>query len=181
MDCSYKHRTPWAAPTEKLPAFDDDKRELYADTDWTQSENLAEKMPEKLRELQRFFLIEAARYKVLPLDDRVFEKLNPDTAGRPVLVKGTTQVLFPGMGRLLENCVPSIKNKPHAVTAGIVPEDDASGVIICQGANIGGWSLYAHEGKLKYCYNYGGFGNTFVTSKTQSWSAPGSYGVCLRR
>ncbi|HAU49569.1 MAG TPA: arylsulfatase, partial [Planctomycetaceae bacterium] len=40
-----KHRTPWAAPTEKLPAFDDDKWELYADTDWTQSENLAEKMP----------------------------------------------------------------------------------------------------------------------------------------
>jgi len=171
-----KHRTPWAAPTEKLPAFDDDKWELYADTDWTQSENLAEKMPEKLHELQRLFLIEAARYKVLPLDDRVFEKLNPDTAGRPVLVKGTTQILFPGMGRLLENCVLSIKNKSHAVTAGIVvPEDDATGVIICQGANIGGWSLYAHEGKLKYCYNYGGFGNTFVTSKEKL--SPGQHQV----
>jgi arylsulfatase len=171
-----KHRTPWAAPTEKLPAFDDDKWELYADTDWTQSENLAEQMPEKLHELQRLFLIEAARYKVLPLDDRVFEKLNPDTAGRPVLVKGTTQVLFPGMGRLLENCVLSIKNKSHSVTAGIVvPEDDATGVIICQGANIGGWSLYAHEGKLKYCYNYGGFGNTFVTSDEKL--SPGQHQV----
>ena len=72
-----KHRTPWAPPTEKLPAFDNDKWELYADTDWTQSENLAEKMPEKLAELQQQFLIEATRYKVLPLDDRVFEKLNP--------------------------------------------------------------------------------------------------------
>jgi arylsulfatase len=102
--------------------------------------------------------------------------LNPDTAGRPVLVKGTTQVLFPGMGRLLENCVLSIKNKSHAVTAGIVvPEDDATGVIICQGANIGGWSLYAHEGKLKYCYNYGGFGNTFVTSKEKL--SPGQHQV----
>jgi len=160
-----KHRTPWAPPTEKLPAFDDDVWELYADTDWTQSENLAEKMPEKLHELQRLFLLEAARYKVLPLDDRVFEKLNPDTAGRPVLVSGTTQLLFPGMGRLLENCVLSIKNKSHAVTAKIgVPAAGAEGVIICQGANIGGWSLYAHEGKIKYCYNYGGFGNTFIES-----------------
>jgi len=160
-----KHRTPWASPTEKLPAFDDDKWELYADSDWTQSENLAEKMPEKLHELQRLFLIEAARYKVLPLDDRVFEKLNPDTAGRPVLVTGKTQLLFPGMGRLLENCVLSIKNKSHSVTAKIVvPEQGAEGVIICQGANIGGWSLYAHEGRLRYCYNYGGFGNTFIES-----------------
>lgn len=160
-----KHRTPWASPTLKLPAFDDDVWELYADTDWTQSKNLAAKMPEKLRELQRLFLIEAARYKVLPLDDRVFEKLNPDTAGRPVLVKGKTQLLFPGMGRLLENCVLSIKNKSHAVTANIgVPAAGAEGVIICQGANIGGWSLYAHEGKIKYCYNYGGFENTFIES-----------------
>jgi arylsulfatase A-like enzyme len=160
-----KHRSPWASPTLKLPAFDDDVWELYADTDWTQSENLAAKMPEKLRELQRLFLIEAARYKVLPLDDRVFEKLNPDTAGRPVLVKGKTQLLFPGMGRLLENCVLSIKNKSHAVTAKIgVPAAGAEGVIICQGANIGGWSLYAHEGKIKYCYNYGGFGNTIIES-----------------
>jgi hypothetical protein len=61
-------------------------------------------MPEKLHELQRQWLIEAARYKVLPLDDRLFEKLNPDLAGRPVLIKGKTQLLFGGMGRLSENC-----------------------------------------------------------------------------
>lgn len=160
-----KHRTPWAPPTQPSPAWEDDVWELYADTDWSQSQNLAAEMPEKLEELQRQFLIEATRFKVLPLDDRLFEKLNPDTAGRPVLVRGTTQLLFPGMGRLLENCVLSIKNKSHSVTAGVVvPEQGGQGVIICQGANIGGWSLYAHEGKLKYCYNYGGFGNTYVTS-----------------
>ena len=171
-----KHRTPWAPPTEKLPAFDNDKWELYADTDWTQSENLAEKMPEKLAELQQQFLIEATRYKVLPLDDRVFEKLNPDTAGRPILVKGTTQLLFPGMGRLLENCALSIKNKSHNVTAGIVvPEAGAEGVIVAQGANIGGWTLYGHEGKLKYCYNYGGFENTYVTSADKL--SPGKHQV----
>ena len=61
------------------------------------------------------------------------------------------------MGRLSENCVVSIKNKSHAVTAQIVvPDGGAQGVIIAQGANIGGWSLYAKDGKLKYCYNLGG-------------------------
>jgi arylsulfatase len=61
------------------------------------------------------------------------------------------------MGRLTENCVVSIKNKSHAVTAEIeVPTSGAEGVIIAQGANIGGWSLYAKGGKVKYCYNLGG-------------------------
>ena len=160
-----KHRTPWAPSNAKVPAFDDDVWELYSDKDWTQAKNLANDFPEKLRELQQQFMIEATRYKVLPLDDRVIEKMNPDTAGRPVLVKGKTQLLFEGMGRLLENCVLSIKNKSHTVTAEIiVPEEGARGVIISQGANIGGWTLYAHEGKLKYCYNWGGFENYFVES-----------------
>jgi arylsulfatase len=69
------------------------------------------------------------------------------------------------MGRLSENCVLSIKNKSHSVTAEIVvPQSGAEGVIISQGANIGGWSLYAKDGKLKYCYNWGGFKHFFVES-----------------
>ena len=120
-------------------------------------------MPEKLHELQRLWLIEATRYNVLPIDDRVVEKMNPDTAGRPVLVKGNTQLLFGGMGRLSENCVLNIKNKSHSVTAEIeVPELGAEGVIIAQGANIGGWSLYAKGGKLRYCYNVAGVNHYFV-------------------
>ncbi|MEZ6078202.1 MAG: hypothetical protein R3C56_21760 [Pirellulaceae bacterium] len=110
-------------------------------------------------------MIEATRYKVLPLDDQMIERMNPDTAGRPVLIKGNTQLLFNGMGRLLENCVLSIKNKSHSVTAEIVvPDQGAEGVIISQGANIGGWSLYAKNGKLKYCYNWGGFKHFYVES-----------------
>jgi arylsulfatase len=86
------------------PPFDNDAWELYSDSDWSQANNLAPQMPEKLHELQRQFLIEAARYNVLPLDDRLLEKMNPDTAGRPVLIRGKTQLLVRGMGRLLENC-----------------------------------------------------------------------------
>jgi arylsulfatase len=124
-------------------------------------------MAQKLHELQRLWLIEAVRYKVLPLDDRMLEKINPETAGRPVLIKGNSQMLFGGMGRLSENCVLNLKNKSLSVTAEIVvPKGGAEGVIIAQGANIGGWSLYAKGGKLKYCYNWGGYKHFMVESTT---------------
>ena len=160
------HTYPWSK--EKPPALDDDVWELYdTNKDWSQSKNLAKEMPDKLRELQRLWLIEATRYNVLPIDDRLLERVNPDLAGRPRLVEGNTQVLFGGMGHLSENCVLSIKNKSHSITAEIVvPEKGAEGVIIAQGANIGGWSLYAKGGKLKYCYNWGGFKHFMVEATT---------------
>ncbi len=160
-----KHRTPWLLIGAKVPPFDKDVWELYSDADWSQSKNLAGEMPEKLAELQRLFLIEATRYKVLPLDDRVGERMNSDTAGRPTLVHGNKQLLFGGMGRLSENCVLNLKNKSHSVTAEvIVPETGSEGVIVSQGANIGGWSLYVKSGKLKYCYNVAGVNHYFVES-----------------
>jgi arylsulfatase A-like enzyme len=159
-----RHKTPWLLVGEETPAFDDDVWELYDTTkDWSQANDLSKEMPEKLHELQRLWLIEAVRYNVLPMDDDVANRLNPDVAGRPTLIKGNTQLLFGGMGRLSENCVVSIKNKSHAVTAVIdVPESGAEGVIIAQGANIGGWSLYAKGGVLKYCYNLGGIRHFFA-------------------
>jgi len=148
-----RHSIPWVS--EPLPGFDADVWELYdTSTDWTQSKNLAKAHPEKLAELQRLFLIEATKYGVLPLDDRRLERFNPDLAGRPQLIRGNTQLLFGGMGRLTENCVVNVKNRSHSVTADIVvPESGAEGVIIAQGGSTGGWSLYAKNGKLKYCYN----------------------------
>src|SRR5271167_3317965 len=159
-----KHGTPWILVGRKTVPLDDDVWELYdTSKDWSQANDLSKQMPEKLHELQRLWLIEATRYNVLPIDDRVIEKMNPDTAGRPVLIRGKTQVLFGGMGRLSENCVLNIKNKSHSVTAEIeVPQSGAEGVIIAQGASIGGWSLYAKNGKLKYCYNVAGVHHFFV-------------------
>lgn len=170
-----KHSIPWVkAP---MPALDDDVWELYdTTTDWSQARDLAKERPDKLHELQRLWLIEAARYKVLPIDDRTFEKFNPALAGRPVLVKGNTQLLFPGMGRLSENTVLNLKNKSHSVTAEIVvPEGGAEGVVISQGANIGGWSLYFVDGKLKYCYNFGGFELFYV--EATSPTPPGEHQI----
>ena len=163
-----RHKTPWILIGEVTPAFDDDKWELYDTTkDWTQANDLAQKMPEKLHELQRLFLIEATRYNVLPLDDDLAKRLNADTAGRPQLIKGDSQILFGSMGRLSENSVINIKNKSHSVTAEIVvPTTGAEGVIIAQGGNIGGWSIYAKGGKLKYCYNLLGIHQFYAESAT---------------
>jgi arylsulfatase len=148
-----KHRTPWLADQ---PSLEDDVWELYGPDDWTQAHNLAAENPAKLAELQRLWLIEATKYNVIPLDDRSFERFDPDIAGRPQLIRGTTQLLFSGM-RLSENCVLPMKNKSHSITANVtVPESGAAGVIVTQGGGVGGWSLYAHEGRLKYCYNFFG-------------------------
>jgi arylsulfatase A-like enzyme len=147
-----RHSTPWVLTD--MPAFDDDVWELYGPDDWTQAHDLAAEQPEKLHELQRLFLIEAAKYNVLPLDDRRFERFNADLAGRPQLVQGTSQLLFGRMGRLSENSVVVTKNKSHAITAQIdVPESGANGVIVAQGGAFGGFALYGKDGKPAYCYN----------------------------
>ena len=164
-----RHRTPWLTGAVKLPAFDEDAWELYdTNTDWTQSKDLAKQNPEKLHDLQRLWLIEAVKNNVLPLDDRLAERTNPDLAGRPQLIKGNRQLMFGGMGRLTEGSVINIKNKSHAVTAEVtVPESGAEGVIIAQGGLHGGWSLYTKAGKPKYCYNFYGLERYYVegTSK----------------
>jgi arylsulfatase A-like enzyme len=172
-----RHKTPWLLVGEKVPAFDDDNWELYdTNKDWSQANNLAKQMPDKLHDLQRLWLIEATRYNVLPLDDRVAERMNPDLAGRPILIKGNSQILFGSMGRLSENSVVNIKNKSHSVTAEItVPPGGAEGVIIAQGGNIGGWALYAKDGKLKYCYNLLGIQQFYVESA--SALTPGDHQV----
>jgi len=157
-----KHRTPWKA--DQPPPFDDDVWELYGPDDWTQAHDLAAKNPEKLAELQRLWLIEAVKYNVVPLDDRGFERINADIAGRPQLIRGNTQILFDRM-RVSENCVLILKNKSYMVTANVVvPESGASGVIVTQGGSVGGWSLYAHEGKLKYCFNFFGIEHYIITA-----------------
>jgi arylsulfatase A-like enzyme len=162
-----RHSTPWDV-SKPPPAYDEDVWELYdTNKDWTQARNIAKDNPKKLHELQRLWLIEAAKYSVLPLDDRRVERFNPDLAGRPQLIKGKTQILFGGMGRLTENAVVNIKNKSYSVTAEVVvPKSGANGVIIAQGGAFNGWSLYAKDGKLKYCYNLLGIKLFYAESNT---------------
>ena len=63
-------------------------------------------------------------------------------------------MLYSGMRGLGENLVINVKNKSHAVTAGlIVPDNGATGAILPQGGMFGGWSLYTKDGRPAYCYN----------------------------
>ncbi len=162
-----RHGVHWVGPYDR--PFDEDVWELYdTNTDWTQSKDLAKENPEKLAELQRLFLIEATKYNVLPLDDRSFERFNADLAGRPQLIKGKSQMLFGGMHRLQEGSILQTHNKSYSLTAEIgVPESGANGVIVSLGAAIGGWSLYAKDGKLKHCYNFFGIENYFAEGEQE--------------
>ena len=82
------------------------------------------------------------------------ERVNPELAGRPTLIRGTSQLFFAGMGRLSENSVLSIKNKSFSVTAEVdIPDSGANGVIIAQGGRFGGWTVYFKDGTAAFVYN----------------------------
>ena len=161
-----KHKTPWIMVGGDMPAYDDDVWELYdATSDYSQAVDLSKDHPEKLANLQRKWLIEATKFNVLPMDDRTAERLEPKLAGRPTLVHGNTQKFYPGMGRLSENSVVSIKNKSFSVTAEVdVPAAGIDGVIIAQGGRFGGWAVYAKDGLLNFAYNVLGIEEFIVTS-----------------
>jgi arylsulfatase A-like enzyme len=164
-----RHGTvPWNM-IGKQPSLDEDVWELYDTTkDWSQAHDLAKQKPEKLEELKRLFELEAGKYNVFPLDDRKAERANPDIAGRPAVVHGNTQLLFPGMRRVQENTVINTKNKSHSVTAEIeVPTEGAKGVIVAQGGAQGGWAMYAYDGRLRYHYNLLGVKRAGVTSDSE--------------
>jgi arylsulfatase len=150
-----RHSTPWLLT--EMPSFAEDEWELYDTTkDWSQANDLSKQMPEKLRELQQLFLVEAAKYNVFPLDDRRSERFDASIAGRPDLPAGRKSMTFyPGMTHLTENTVLNVKNRSHTITAEVeIPEGGASGVIIAQGGRFAGWSLYVKDGAPKYVHNW---------------------------
>ncbi|MEM9352099.1 MAG: arylsulfatase [Planctomycetota bacterium] len=148
------HVKPWSVVEN---GFAEDTWELYkVDEDFSMAEDLAAEHPEKLGELQDVFLAEAAKYKVLPLDDRRTELFDPNRAGRPDLMFGRRSLtLYEGMGSMMENGFINVKNTSFEIVADIEAAGaETGGVIVQQGGRFGGWSLYTHKGKLKFAYNY---------------------------
>lgn len=150
------HRAPWEAKPRRPLA--DDIWELYdTRSDFSLINDLSAKHPEKLAELQALFLYEAEMNHVLPIDDRVFERLVAANVGRPELLAGRNSLtLADGMTGMTENVFLSLKNKSNTVTAEVeVPEGSpAHGIIIAQGGRFGGWALYVKDGKPAYDYNF---------------------------
>ena len=149
------HRAAWEfkvrAPLEK------DTWELYdTQTDFSLTNDLAAKNPEKLKEMQDLFLKEAVKYSVLPLDDRLTERFVAALVGRPDLMAGRTSLtVYDGMTGMTENVFLNVKNHSHVITAEVeVPKNGAKGVLLTQGGRFGGWSLYVKDGKPTYTYNW---------------------------
>jgi arylsulfatase len=158
------HKAPWELqPRRPLP---EDVWELYnVNEDFSQANNLAEKNPEKLEELKKKFMDEAVKYNVLPIDDRSIERFDPVIAGRPDLMNGRTKlVLYEGAKGIPENAFINVKNTSLTITAEVDVPAKASGVILCQGGDFGGWSFYMMNGNPVYTYNWVGLESYSVKS-----------------
>ncbi len=158
---------PWN-PTR--PEFDIDKQkwELYnIDQDFSQANDLAKDNPQKLRELQDQWWVEAARYNVLPLDWRGTERFNGELMGRPSLIGERKKVeYFPGMVALPEGAAPPLLDKSWTITADVeLPAGNESGMIVTHGGITGGYGLYLREGKPTFVYNYLGVERPTVAAK----------------
>jgi arylsulfatase len=149
------HRAAWE--TTPRTTLTQDTWELY-DTrnDFSLTNDLATKNPEKLKEMQDLFMKEAEKYSVLPIDDRTLERFNAALVGRPDLMAGRTSLtVYEGMTGMLENVFINTKNRSHSLTAEVeIPDGGAKGVILAQAGRFGGWTLYLKDGKPAYSYNF---------------------------
>jgi arylsulfatase len=132
-------RLPWL--TSGGASFDEDSWELYnIEKDFSQANDLAASEPQKLRELQDRFMAEAAKYNVLPLDDRFAQRADPKL--HPSHIRGKTKFVYaPGTVRLGERSSPNTKNVHHTLAAEVeIPKSGAEGVLVCCGGISGGFS-----------------------------------------
>ncbi len=152
--CTAHRTSPWNFIDPDMPELRDGRWELYdTTTDWSQARDVAAEHPDTLEALKELFLVEAARYQVLPLDDRPLAvRRNADDRGRI-----DTMTFHPETRRVPPDAMPNVLNTSYAVTAEIeVGGGGADGVICAQGGSFSGWSLYCRSGTLTFCHNVGG-------------------------
>lgn len=146
---------PWQA---KRDEFDPDKQkwELYnIDEDFSQANDLATANPQKLRELQDQWWVEAAKYNVLPLDWRgSYPRMNAELMGRPSLIGGRKKLVYhEGAFGLPDAAAPPMLSKSWTITADIEVPENSEGMIITHGGLGGGYGLYLRGGKPTFVYN----------------------------
>ena len=170
------HRAPWEAKGRH--PLDKDVWELYdVRSDFSLANDVAAKNPRKLAELQAIFMKEAAKYHVLPIDDRVFERLDAAAVGRPDLMgRRTSLTLAEGMTGMMEAVFINVKNRSKSITAEVdVPQGGGNGTILAQGGRFGGWSLYVKNGVPAYDYNFLGLQRHSIASSKPL--APGKHTI----
>jgi arylsulfatase len=160
------HRAPWESKPRR--ALEDNSAwQLYdVRRDFSLANDLAAKNPQKLAELQAVYLEQAEKYHVLPMDDRVFERLDGAAVGRPDLMGGrNSMTLAEGMTGMMEGVFVNVKNRSVTITADLeaLPAK-ANGTVIAQGGRFGGWSLYVKDGVPAYAYNFLGLQQSSIVS-----------------
>jgi len=147
---------PWdftsKPPTDVMNAF---KWELYnLDEDWTQANDLAAKMPDKVRDMEQLFMLEATKYNVFPLDATRLSRFISDkpnyTPDRTLFTFAgeIANVPFPG------TISPSLLNRSYTITAEIeIPQGGAEGVLVTDGGRFGGYGFYLLKGKPVFTWN----------------------------
>ncbi len=154
---------PWLSENPPANLLDMPWELYHVEEDFSQANDLAKQNPEKLDELVKQFFAEAARYNVLPLDDRKTERLNVEN--RPSLTAGRKTFTYPNLLRLPEGAAPDLKHKNHTITAKVViPEEGAEGMLFTQGGRFAGYGFYIRDGKLTYDYNLVGVDQYTIVS-----------------
>lgn len=146
-------RLPWQGTINA--DFEKDLWELYnIKEDFSEANNLAPENPEKLEKLQKLFLSEARKHKVLPLDDRLLERF--DVQSRPSAAAGRTTFTYYSTGvSIPEGSAPSLKNRSFSIAADVdIPENGAEGVLLTQGGRFAGWGFFLEDSKPTYVYNF---------------------------
>ena len=159
------HRAPWEY--QPRSTLDKDVWELYdVRNDFSLHNDLAAQNPQKLAEMQAIFMKEAESHHVLPIDDRVLERMDAKLVDRPDLMAGRTSLtLAEGMTGMMENVFINVKNRSKTITAEVeVPANGANGTIFAQGGRFGGWALYVKDGVPGYDYNFLGLQRSSVVA-----------------
>ena len=169
------HRPAWRTKNDQPLA--EDPWELYnSNEDFSLANNLASSNEAKLKELQALFMSEAEKYHVLPIDDRLYERLNAELVGRPTVMEGRDSVtLGGGMKGMGPDIFIATVGKSYTMTADVDVQAGANGVLVAQGGRFGGFSFYVKAGKPTFTYNYLGIEKWDVNS-SQALS-PGKHTV----
>jgi arylsulfatase len=146
-------RLPWSGVGTDVDVLTT-KWELYhIDKDFSQADDLAAQMPEKLREMQVRFYAEAAKHKVLPIQTSAAERFGEGI--RPSMTGDRKSFTYTaGLKRIPEGTAPPIKNRSWSITTELTVKGDESGVIVTQGGILAGWALYFEQGKPVFSYSF---------------------------
>jgi arylsulfatase len=147
-------RAPWEAfgPANPDPLNNQTLQLYNLSQDFSQTDDLAAKNPEKVKEMKQMFIAEARKYQVFPLDASVAARI---IAPRPNITAGRSEFVYTRpMTGLPQGDSPLLLNTSYTITADIeVPQGGAEGMILTSGGRFAGYGFYLLQGKPVFLWN----------------------------